>query len=178
MAHGKLTPAQQEAIKPFLKGLTVHDLGAGDLELAQQLLTLGASEVVAIDRHQMPKDHPEGVRTVVEYFHNFRESVNTAFVSWPINWQDIGLLRLIDKAATVIYLGTNYDGSACGFPQMWEHLSKREILVTVPDPKNTLIVYGPRNVRRELVGEEFAALHQERIYSFEELRAWGDGVDW
>jgi hypothetical protein len=61
---------------------------------------------------------------------------------------------------------------------MFEHLMKREILKHIPDPKNTLIVYGPRNVRRELVGEEHAALHQERRYSFEELRAWGDGVDW
>jgi hypothetical protein len=167
MAHGRLSKAQEEAIKPFVNGITVHDLGAGDLELAEKLLTLGASEVVAIDKHKMPKS--DKIRIVEAYLHNVHEPAKTVFVSWPVNWHDSGLLRFIDHASTVIYLGTNYDGSACGFPEMFEHLMKREILKHIPDSKNTLIVYGSRAISRNQVGEEFAALHQERIYSFEDL---------
>jgi hypothetical protein len=156
-------------MRPFVTGKQVHDLGAGDLELAKQLLTLGASEIVAIDRHKMPKGASPQIRVIEAYHHDVVEAADTVFVSWPVNWHDSGLLRFIDHASTVIYLGTNYDGSACGFPEMFEHLMKREILKHIPDPKNTLIVYGSRAISRNQVGEEFAALHQERIYSFEDL---------
>jgi hypothetical protein len=52
---------------------------------------------------------------------------------------------------------------------MFEHLLGREILVHLPERKNTLIIYGNGVVQREPVPEEFAALNQEKMYSFREL---------
>ena len=50
MGYGRLYASQQVALKPFLEGRTVFDLGAGDLVLSHLLVELGAQKVVAIDK--------------------------------------------------------------------------------------------------------------------------------
>jgi hypothetical protein len=67
------------------------------------------------------------------------------------------------QAETLVYLGKNTDGSACGFPGLFEVLARREILAYVPDRPNTLIIYGkfirqPNEPHREPMPEEHAAL--------------------
>ena len=46
---------------------------------------------------------------------------------------------------------------------------KREVLAYVPDPRNTLIVYGPRRVTRSLLGEERAGLYTDKIFAYHEI---------
>lgn len=65
-----------------------------------------------------------------------------AFVSWPANRPDEGLLTLLKRAATLIYLGKCTDGTCCGWPGLFTYFLSRELLVHVPDEYNTLFVYG------------------------------------
>ena len=169
MPHGILSQAQQEAVRPHIVGKVIHDLGCGDLELSRWLIQAGAKKVVAIDRYPPSCSRFTQVTVVVTWFHLYQEPVETVFLSWPINWQDPGLLRMVNEAKLVIYLGSNLDGNACGFREMFEHLLCREVLAHVPDRKNTLVVYGNQVVEREPIPEEFAALNQERVYSFQEV---------
>src|SRR6185295_6166075 len=81
----------------------------------------------------------------------------------------MGLSELVRRANVVIYLGKNTDGTVCGGGGLWCELIQREILSYEPDPKNTLIVYGPARVGRELRGEEFAACNLERIHRYAEV---------
>ena len=199
MTFGRFSPEQAAAVRPFVQGQRVHDLGAGvSLYLAHYLVGLGADEVVAVDRSPTPwrgggygpkrhrwhalygQETPDGnqtadfrkVRYVQAYFSEFRERVTTAFVSWPSNYpddQDAGLVRLVSNAQMVVYLGTNTDGTACGSPDLFSHLCAREALVHVPHRRNTLIVYGQEVGSRKLLPEERAAMDTTRIYSFAEL---------
>jgi len=170
MGFGRLTKKQEDIVRDYVRGQTVHDLGAGDLMLSRTLLTLGATRVVAIDK-SLPRSHNRRIECVEEYFHSYVEGIQTAFVSWPCNWQDLGLLRLVMRCQVVLYLGTNTQGTMCGGREFFEYLTGREILAYEPDPKNTLIVYGDKLVERPLRGEEKAALNVSRIWSFEEAES-------
>ena len=168
MSHGKLSSAQARIVAAFVEGELVHDLGAGDLELARQLIALGARGVVAVDKNPSQKRVPL-VRQVMSHFHAFEEPIEVAFVSWPVNWQDLGIVGLVKRAPLVIYLGTNMDGIACGTGELYWDLSKREVLAHEPHPKNTLIVYGHRSVTREPLPEEVAGMDPTRLYHFSEM---------
>jgi hypothetical protein len=171
MPNGSLSPSQLEALQPFVEGRIVHDIGAGDLCLAQSLCVAGARKVVAIDKVTMPRPPNEHIVPVVSYFARFKDPIETAFVSWPVNWPEAGLLDLVSNSDRVIYLGTNTDGTACGDPILFHHLSQREVLAHVPEFRNTLIVYGPCTETRDLLPEEKAALDPSRMYSFAEVHA-------
>lgn len=170
MSHGVLSPEQQAAIRPFVEEKVVHDLGAGDLTLSKWLIEAGAKQVVAIDRNDAEGGFDSLGRLIrwVCRFHEYEDPIDVAFMSWPVNWT-VSLDTLANRARIVIYLGSNLDGSACGDPSLWTALSQREVLVHLPHPKNTLIVYGPGAANREPLPEEFAALNQERIYSYHEF---------
>jgi len=164
-SYGRLYPSQRNFVEHAVRGKVVHDLGAGFLGLAHELLNLGATEIIAIDRFEMP-EATANIKRLQGYFHDYHEPIDTAFVSWPINWQDLGLLEAIDRASTVIYLGSNHDGNMCGFHEFWAHLRQREVLAHVPERRNTLIVYGPKHVEREELPEEHAALNTEVMWSY------------
>jgi hypothetical protein len=89
-------------------------------------------------------------------------------VSWPVNYEKVGLADIVDRTDTVLYLGTNVGGTACGGRDLWEVLSRREVLAYEADPINTLIVYGAGKTNRMLYGEELAALNVDRQWMFEE----------
>lgn len=172
MPYGILNQRQQMVVRTYVEGLQVHDLGAGDLILSRKLLDLGAASVIAIE-----KELSEGRKatrdpriTCVEgYFHAYRGTrIETAFVSWPCNWPDQGLIRLLVPCPVIIYLGTNLAGTMCGGSDLFCHLIEREVLAYEPDRHNTLIVYGPGRVERPLRGEEKAALNTDHMWSFEE----------
>lgn len=170
MPYGRLSVAQEEAVRPHIAGKVVHDLGCGNLDLARWLVQAGAERVVAIDRFPpLALRKPAKVEVIVSQFDDYHEPVDTVFVSWPINWMVYGLYRMISEARTVIYLGSNLDGNACGFREMFQHLLGREVLAHLPSFQNTLIIYGSHAVEREPVPEEFAALNQERMYAFREV---------
>lgn len=125
--------------------------------LSHKLLDSGAERVIAIDRNDMFGDFIN-LKTVQCHFHNYKEPIHTAFISWPVNW-DSGLDHLVFRSHVIIYLGTNMDGTMCGDRQLWNVLCKREILEHIPDRQNTLIIYGPEQINRELIPEECAALN-------------------
>jgi hypothetical protein len=112
------------------------------------------------------------------------DPVETAFVSWPsveggkmCRRPDYSLLDPVRKAKTVIYLGNNMDGTVCGSPKLYKHLSRRQVLAHAPERRNTLIVYGRllRGQERALLPEERAGIDQSRVYRYdEEYRSVGD----
>ena len=171
MPYGRLTDRQRAVVRGVVTGKRVTDLGAGDFHLSQEMLWLGAVEVDAVDRN-LPARAPRHVNRVESYFHDWRGVPEVAFVSWPVNWE-VGLPAVLRRAPTVIYLGTNVGGTACGDEHLWRYLTTSEVLVYEPDPSNTLIVYGPREVERLPVGEELAALDSAKLYTFEAAEACG-----
>lgn len=74
---------------------------------------------------------------------------------------------MLETAETVIYLGCNTSGSACGDRSLFSHLRERRILAHVPSRRNTLTIYGSPGPLRPLTGEEWGALGG-RVVSFEE----------
>lgn len=154
-------------IKPYIAGRVVHDLGAGDCVLAMMLLRSGALAVEAVDKEylgggvQLP---PSG-RYHRAAFKDYRpETIDVAFVAWPENDRGVstGLLSLLQRAQTVIYLGKNTGGVMCGTPALFRHFASREFLAYEPDKLNVLCVYGaPLGWQRtgdELRQEEVAGL--------------------
>jgi hypothetical protein len=58
----------------------------------------------------------------------------------------------------------------CGYDGLWRALTAREVLTHIPDRRNTLIVYGPASrPNGRLLPEEYAALHQEHMWGYDEL---------
>lgn len=168
---GTLTPDQATALQPFVAGKVLYDLGAGHLELAHQLVNLGASQVVAVDKERLSVPTTPKIRCVRAYFKDLGEPVEHVFMSWPMNHYDASLIRLASKARMVIYLGKNTDCSACGTPSLFRHFLCRRVVLYKPERHNTLIVYRGRlkAPRRRPRGEERAGLDSSCILSFEEI---------
>ena len=179
--YGHFTLDMLVAIKPFLYRKVVWDLGCGvhgpHLPL---LINCYFSQVVAVDKEDLIIDPTLPIKRFVEagdyrfvqsLFKDIYppEQIDTALISWPTNAPTPGLVHILEKADIVIYLGSNVDGSRCGSKALFQHLMSREVLVCVPNYKNTLMVYGKgQRVVSELWGEEKAFLDDEKIMSFAE----------
>lgn len=174
--EGELTPEQGDALRPHVLGRHVHDLGAGEnMDLTARMLVLGARYVTAVDHtyERGMNAHPDfQVSRAGAYFHEYSpaEPLELALVSWPSYLLLdppaphilYGLVRLCAAAPVVAYLGSNF-GTVCGNLELWQHLATREVLTHLPDPRNTLIVYGRKNARipgQGLLPEEKAALYR------------------
>jgi len=156
----------------MVQGRKVYDLGAGTCHLSRILLDLGASEVVAIDRHPKPDDLPyhQNLRYRQAYFHDLDPITDgVAFLSWPQQYIK-EIVPVVAPADTIVYLGCNTDMSACGPDEFWEYVQGRELVAHIPSKRNTLLVYGGPQPEghRELVLEERAGLDRSRIYSYSE----------
>ena len=166
----RLNAGQFEALRPHVKNKHIHDFGAGSLLQSEVLIDIGCSRVVAVDKEVLPESsHPAIVCRSSTYIKDLNETLNHAFLSWPINRYVEGLVTLLKSAETVIYIGKNTDGSACGSTDLFMHLGQREILLYMPDRRNTLIVYGPKQIKRRLKGEEIAAFSIDKIIRYEEV---------
>jgi len=177
--HGELSVDQRQALAPYVGGRAVCDLGAGNGDLSFILLgELRAARVVAFDKQ--PFTPPKGrVEVVTAYFTGVQDlAPDVAFVSWPINRAEYGLFKILRAAATVVYLGKNTDGFCCGHPDLFEDLLRRELLVYVPEPRNTLIVAGKLLKRpRKPTGEERAgiSMFKGRPKTFAEAEGFSKG---
>lgn len=180
-SFGTLTNKQLSVLVQYTKGKVVHDLGAGSLELARIVRsghrrgrrTGGACKVIAIDKERVsPPDDP-CIEVVWTLFSNYKDPIDTALISWPINHPDSGLLDLVERSRIVIYIGKNTDGLMCGWPGLFWTFLSRELLAYVPDRKNVLAVYGwELPSPRRPTGEELAGLTTyEKMYSYEDAEA-------
>lgn len=162
-----LDQVKRDALRPYVTGRTVHDLGAGDLEEAHALISLGAVRVVAIDRNPMPEPIVNGIQREVCHFDEWQHDgvIHVSFLGWPANW-DTGVLRLLRSSEYVIYHGKCTDGTMCGYPAMWHHLLNREVLVHVHSRASILIVYGPGAIVREPLPEERCGMDLVRQHSY------------
>lgn len=176
MSYGHLDEDQAACVKRWVEGKTVLDLGAGDLELSQQLLQLGAKKVIAVDKGLRGLGPDPRIEVRQAYFHNLfsdwlrkpeeRDLVDIVFCSWPPNYQT-NVELVIALFERLIYLGANTSGSACGGEWFWKPLLSREVLDYVPRRRNTLCVYGPNHVDRAPTGEELGALSTEVALRFD-----------
>lgn len=155
MDWGSLNKEQAKAIRPHVKGKTVWDLGAGDLTLSYQLLKLGAEKVVAVEKEETHPSRSQAVEVQRKYFEQVLETPEVVFVSWPANRRDVGLLRLVQNARTVIYLGCNTDYTCCGDRSFFTELSQREVLAYVPERRNSLLVVGHTRMIRPPTEQEW-----------------------
>lgn len=175
MAFGKISDAQWQVVRKHVDGLVVHDLGAFRCEHSLKLLALGAASVVAIDKEAMPHVDRR-VSRVRTLFADYDGEIDVAFLAWPVNHYDRGLLRLTGAAKKVIYIGKNTDSSMAASPSFFHAMASRRVLAYVPEKPNTLIVYGDLLAapRKKLRGEEIAgASSYTRSLSFEEAELEG-----
>lgn len=160
MSYGHLTLKMRALIKPLIKGRKVHDLAAGDMELSRLLIRLGGvAQVTAIEKesHHRCWYPPRRLQIVKAYIHEvpIPHDIDVVFLSWPPNYPMRGLMPWLQCAQTIIYLGMNLDGAACGFPEMFQHFSYRELVGYVEhDKNNLLILQGNRTTPREPTLEE------------------------
>jgi len=164
---GRPDERQLDVLRRHVAGRKVVDLGCGPMVMARTLLDLGATHVLAIDKEEqmrayVPKDPRVTFRRA--YFDDLddreiREITkdHVALASWPYNAVEPALMSIVHQVDVFLYLGKNTDGTACGSRGLFD--LRREVLDYVPQPINTLIVYGPRRVpRRVPFGEEHAAI--------------------
>lgn len=160
MTYGRMDISQRRAVADAVRGETVIDLGCGDLGWAAMLIgECLAERVIAVDiRPAQVNLAPDKIQVVESRFADYDGEVpDIAFLSWPVNRPLPGLLRLVEQIPIVIYLGKNTDGSACGWPDLFEHFSHRALTLHMPRRSNTLTVYGEPCDARQLTGEEIAA---------------------
>lgn len=172
MPFGNITNEMWGAIAPYLANRTVWDLGAGDLSHAKTMLKLGAKNIVAIDKDLSVSETNPRIILKKEYFANVTpplDGIGTAFVCWPQNYINRGLLDILEMSNVVIYIGSNTDGSACAWPGFFKHLLKRELLAHIPRKENSLLIVGRSSQEpRAETPEEYAAL-SSRVQSFADL---------
>jgi hypothetical protein len=155
-----------DALAPYVKGRNIHDLGCAELAQSAQLVRLGVAHITAVDKEKYtyPLTKSKKVEFVRSYFKDYEGTVETAFISWPING--------IACAGLVIYIGKNTDGTTCGDKALWQHLSHRDVLVYKPHSFSTLIIYGQYHKEfRLLRGEERGALVTGNYYQYREVEA-------
>lgn len=171
---GRLTDTQRAVLRDAVAGEVVHDLGAGDGELADIVAGLGARSVIAVEKEErLCRPSSPKVRVVPVYVEHYVCGLDgpdpeVCLLSWPCNYCWPGLVNLLTKARKIIYRGKNTDGTACGTLTLFDHLLHRKILAHAPDKANSLTVYGAAGERRQpQTGEEYAALHTEHWISYE-----------
>lgn len=167
MPYGTLTPEMEHTLAEVVKGQCVWDLGSGDLHYSRQMLLMGADRVCAVDKEYkdgglLRKLRPSKDMQIVPKCYSDvvlpDGGLPVAFLSWPVNYWTHGLIDLIEAARTVVYLGSNTNGSSCGVHNLFTHLVDRKVLAFLPHRRNVMIVYGEGTRDTPLYGEEFAAL--------------------
>ena len=170
--YGSFSTPMQIALRPFVAGKSIVDLGSGDGARAVLLTALGASSVLAIDGNGRMRSSPK-----IEYVEcSFCDAVtlvrkanpDVAHIAWPSNRSDPALIEIISKIPCVVYVGCNTDGTLCGGPDLFKHFVRRP----VRERRNTMIVYGSvgSRIRRPADVEEIAGLVNEcpdKLYSYD-----------
>lgn len=163
VSYGKIFLDFEAPIRAQVQGQVVHDLGAGDTTLALQLVGLGAKQVLLLDKeHIFTPPSLQSLKAIRTYYSDWTgwEDVRVAFLSWPPSHTP-GLVKGLEKVPTVIYMGANHGGTSAGSVALFQHFLQRPLLTYIPNPKNSLLIYGSWNREadpRSPVGEEQAGL--------------------
>ena len=176
--NGTLYHQMRYELSPYVHQQRVMDLGSGNGVLANILLEVGAQSIIAVDKEDSGlKNTPQ-----ITFMHRGFDEVplstvpSVVFLSWPSNHFLPGLVPLVERAEVVIYLGSNANGNACGFRELFEHFLTRRLLLHLPRERNTLLVLGqPAKTIRTPTQEELGAIDQSQVYKFdseEETHAW------
>ena len=177
MPYGHLNHQMREALTPLVKGRVVYDLGAGDGDHGRTLSNLGAARVVCIDKEQVgfnatgslpPRPPVKNIEVIRGYIAEvpIPTDLDVVFLGWPQNYHIIGLVPWMQAAKTVIYLGHNFGGTACGFPAMFEHLIARRLVAHIPNERNTLLVVGEPLLSSRAPTPEEAAFFSSEVVSW------------
>lgn len=181
-----LSDEQMSVLRRHIQGCPMWDLGCGIGLGSSLLLDAGATSVDMVDpifERAEGRGLAAGIealfagrmRTHAKRFEDVvGEHIPNCLTSWPENTSRFAALTTIVKRVpgVVVYVGKNYDGMCCGRVDFWEEVSQREILAMVPEYRNTLIVYGPKRVKRNLVFEEHSGLtmmNQREPYYWEDI---------
>ena len=122
--------------------------------------------MIGVDKDQ---NSPFAKGTYVQStFQDYRtEAIDVAFVSWPTNTGLPGLVDLLKKAKTVVYIGKNTDGSCCGNEDFFKYMLTRKLVRYRPNEHNTMIVVGaPRKTPRCPTHEEFCGMDVVSIHPY------------
>jgi hypothetical protein len=169
--YGEIKDDQKEAIRPFVRGRVVTDLGAFQLAYSHMLLELGAKAVIAVDKEYPPESYDKRITCVTKLFKDYRAPIDVAFISWPANY-GMGLPQCITDAKKIIVISKNTDGTGCATPAFYTCLLYRKLLTYVPHRKNCLIVVGRKlKNRREMTGEERAGIQINKFTTYDESEA-------
>lgn len=164
----KMQPEFLDVIRSYVHEKHVVDLGAGNGVGAHWMLYLGASKVTMVDKEDMSDivDPPymEGVCTP---FHKVPGDVggDVALIGWPTT-SCSHLHSILHRWPVLVVFAKNSDHTACGDDLLWLYLSSREILQYVPHKSNSLTIYGPSHMERELTGLEVSGIAGQSV-SFE-----------
>ena len=181
LRYGFLATGMSELIAHCVKGQDVWDLGAGsDLAHTKNMLKLGARSVTAVEKAELYDDTviPRGATLIRSYSNSVQlpeTGIDVAFLAFPQNTNLPGLVSILEQSRIIIYLGSNTDATACGNMNLYLHFLQRDVLATIPNRRNSLIVYGARSdihaKPRRPLPEEWAGLHPDEMFSFEEAVA-------
>jgi hypothetical protein len=165
---GRFNDEQRWALFDAVRLQYVVDLGAGSLEHAILMSNMSAS-VTAVDMGDL--DTRQLVRAwkscpiTLAPRTTFKDFVpaphaRVCLLSWPYSGVLDGLLPLLNQFDRIVVLSKNTDGTACGWPGLYQYLATRELDVYLPDRRNTMMVYGSCHVVRPPRGEERAGMLQ------------------
>jgi len=149
----------RDILASVVAGRVVYDLGAGSGGHGKKR---GASRVICVDK-STPWVMPRGVEFIRSYINEVAlpDDLDVVFLGWPVQYGMPGLHLWLEKAKTIIYLGCNFGGTACGTKPLFQYLLMRRLAYHLPDHRNTLLVVEEplgEGITREPTPEEAAAL--------------------
>lgn len=154
------------AVAEVVAGKIVLDLGCGTGFVANQLREAGAAEVLEVDQHEMAPIR----RNICQGPGKLRYDV--AMVSWPTRHWPVETEDWLQRASTVMYLGSNVNGTICGSEALFFYLRRRHLHAYVPHPRNSLVVVTHHlPVRRRMTHEEWCGM-QEELQFFSDTTTW------
>lgn len=166
MPFGNINQRMRTALSTIVKGRVIHDLGAGDGDHARTLILCGATKVIAIDKEPIPRPRVPSIECIQARIVEVPvpEDLDVVFLGWPVNYNIPGLAPWLSQAKTIIYLGSNFGGTACGNPHLFEVLLRRRLSLHIPDRRNSLLVVEePLQEPRRPTTEEAAAFSSEAL---------------
>jgi hypothetical protein len=175
MNYSRLTPEMKRVLSQTATG-EVWDLGSGPFPgvFWEGIPQREERRVTAIDK--TPFRNTKGVTPMKATFLDAQTllgQADVALLSWPVNWRTPGLIPLLERADTLIYIGKNTCGTACGWPLLYQYFLSRELILELPDRMNTMLVLGaplsPGEVRKATPTE--ASGMQDELLSWDQSEA-------